>query len=168
MKRSLISLAHSVARSVHAPQLDDGGHPYLDHIARVVNGVAEFKSVDITVTALLHDVLEKSSRPFRILSFLEKNFPPNIFSAVLALTKLITDSSYEDHLRRIIETGRIPVIVKMAELYDNMQLERLYAVSGQREHSGLVTFDSKILQRHEQYRQAFAKLETVWLAKYAI
>jgi hypothetical protein len=84
-----------------------------------------------------------------------------VCAAVLALTRQ-PNSTYEQHLSRVLDAGRIAVAVKMAELEDNLNTARLTRLV-QSDRS----FDPAVLQRHEQYRNALTRLTNLWMHSYA-
>ena len=51
----LLERAIKLAEKYHEGQFDKGGHPYIEHPLRVMEGV---ESIDEKILAVLHDVLE--------------------------------------------------------------------------------------------------------------
>lgn len=123
--RSQLSKAAAIARAVHHEQRDDGGNDYLQHIASVVNIVAVAKSFEATLVACMHDVLEDCANDAWMLNWvMRQHFPNTVSKAVVALTRLHRET-YEQHIERVIVGGYIPVVVKLAELEDNLVEVRL-------------------------------------------
>ncbi|MCF5986356.1 HD domain-containing protein [Xanthomonas perforans] len=122
----LVDCARSLARLAHASQTDKAGLPYIDHVARVAEGVAANGHCRETVAAAwLHDVLE--DQPEHADSVLL--FPAAIVEAVDLLTrkKHVSIDSYYAGIRR----NRIALAVKAADIADNSSAERLALLSSE-------------------------------------
>ena len=118
-------LAFKVAKEAHDGQFDKCGVPYIMHLVRVANYTKS--SVDeINAIALLHDTLEDtylSISDLRAFGFSER-----IIDAVILLTKE-DEIKYFDYIRNIADSGNMDaIIVKLADLKDNSDPNRVWAV----------------------------------------
>jgi len=121
MKKSLneqVTMAVQLASRVHAEQVDKGGHPYILHPMRVATSC---RTLEATVAALLHDVLEDT--PTSAEDLLEMGFWPEIVEAVQALTKREGEDYFDFVLRA--KQNRIAREVKAQDIRDNMNLDRI-------------------------------------------
>lgn len=150
----LLALAERLARERHAGQVDKGGEDYWHHPQRVSAGCA---TTQAKITGWLHDLLEDTATTADEL--LALGFPPTIVRAV-ELDTHHSGESYMDYIRRIrsacdsadpatAEAGRIAREVKLNDLADNMNLDRLPVVT------------DRDLRRVERYREAGACSKTI-------
>lgn len=148
----LLVLAERLARERHAGQVDKGGEDYWRHPQRVSAGCA---TVQGKIAGWLHDLLEDTDTTADEL--LALGFPPTIVRAVELDTRR-SGEPYMDYIRRIrsacdsadpatSEAGRIAREVKLSDLADNMNLDRLPTVT------------DRDLRRVEKYREAQRILE---------
>ena len=130
----LLALAERLARERHTGQVDKGGETYWRHPQRVSAGCA---TPEGRITGWLHDLLEDTSTTADEL--LDLGFPPAIVRAV-ELDTHQDGESYMEYIRRILaacnspdpataEAGRIAREVKLSDLADNMNLDRLPAIT---------------------------------------
>lgn len=145
-------LARTLACRIHGPQTDDGGQPYLDHIVAVANFVAAWKDPILTLVAVLHDSIERAPDKGWVAKAIQKSMPNEVWLAMGPLTRIMGES-YDDHLARVLDGGKVPVLVKLAEITDNMRINRLNERA----------LESWALVRHERYREA-QHLLTTWLS----
>lgn len=138
---SLIDTALTLALKAHAGQRDKAGAAYIKHPLRVMNQLQDERE---QATALLHDVLEDSSLTSDDLR--QAGIPDEVIQAVELLTRDFGES-YEQYLERV-RANPIARAVKLADLNDNLRLERL----------GIVT--NADLDRLNKYLRAKAYLET--------
>jgi len=119
---STIEMAIQIAIDAHKGQVDKAGEPYILHPLRVmmnVSGEAE------KIVAVLHDVIEDSAVT---LADLERSgFSKEVCAAVGALTKA-EQEDYDAYLQRVRQNP-IAHRVKLADLTDNMDLQRLPELS---------------------------------------
>lgn len=109
--------AEEIARAAHAGQVDKGGHPYIEHPARVaarVRGHAQLEAI-----AWLHDVVEDTSVT---LAELSAEFSPEIVDAVDAMTKRPGESLAEYYRR--VRANPLALQVKRADIDDNTDPQR--------------------------------------------
>lgn len=117
--KALIAKAHRVAETAHDGQVDLGGEDYIEHPRRIAKN---FKG-DEKITALLHDVVEDSR--FTLDDLAREGFPRAVIDAVDAMTKRPEESQdYDAYIRRV-KRNPIARRVKMADLKDNMNLDRI-------------------------------------------
>jgi (p)ppGpp synthase/HD superfamily hydrolase len=74
--------ALELARRFHHGATDKAGRPYISHVQRVVDTVADS---DHKLTAALHDLLEDT--PLTSTDLLAAGCPPRVIAAVEALTR---------------------------------------------------------------------------------
>ncbi|WP_199628658.1 HD domain-containing protein [Rhizobium sp. OAE497] len=111
--------AIEVALKAHDGQTDKIGRPYFEHCQRVALLVPGDQARTV---AYLHDVVEKG-RGWSLSKLDEAGFPPEVVSAVDALTKR-PDEETAAFVRRAA-MNRLAVPVKQADLEDNLwQAER--------------------------------------------
>lgn len=101
----------------HDGQTDKGGEPYIWHPIRVA---LNFDKSALRAVALLHDVLEDTDATEEKLRGL---FGDSITDAVVALTKK-PDQDYQDFIRQCADNPDAR-LVKLADLTDNMDIDRL-------------------------------------------
>lgn len=127
---ALTALAERLARQRHAGQVDKAGAAYWLHPQRVSRGCA---SEEARIAGWLHDLIEDTDTTSEELRGM--GFPDAIVNAVLLDTRRPGDS-YMSYIRRIItachsddpataHAGRIAREVKMSDLRDNMNMDRL-------------------------------------------
>jgi len=119
-KTSNIENAIELALRAHKGQKDKAGAPYILHPLRIMLAMdtdAERQA------AVLHDVIEDGGVTPEMLR--SKGFSEDVCSAVVALTKT-PGESYNEYLCRVNENP-IARKVKMADLNDNMNLNRIKA-----------------------------------------
>ena len=124
-----------LALDTHTGQRDKAGQPYILHVMRVIIGVQD---PDARIVAALHDVVEDGDRTS--IGDIRDAFTPEIADAVQAITK-VKGEDYESYLHRV-KSNRLARMVKLADLADNMRLDRLPQVTAKDE------------ARLEKYRRA--------------
>jgi GTP diphosphokinase / guanosine-3',5'-bis(diphosphate) 3'-diphosphatase len=137
---NLLEKAILIATKAHAGQRDKGGQAYILHPLAVMSRVS---STDAKIVALLHDVIEDT--PVTIESLEKECFPSHIREAILAVTRE-EDETYEDFIERIAR-NRLAVEVKLADLEENMNLDRIPQVT------------TKDKERIVKYQQAYDRLK---------
>jgi len=139
---NLLKKAISLAQKYHKGQFDKGGLPYIEHPLRVMNGV---ESIDEKVVAVLHDVLEDCDVSKEEL--IEEGIPDYLVNKLEILCRE-KNEKYFDYIDRI-KADPITINVKLSDLKDNMNLERLKEVTW------------KDLKRLEKYKKAKEILEAL-------
>ncbi len=124
-----------ISFNAHKEQVDKSGMPYVYHPYRIAEQMEDEYS---TCVALLHDVVEDTNITLDDLK--NDGFPQEVLEAIALMTH--DDSTpYFDYIKRI-KTNPIATAVKLADLQDNSNYERLDKV------------EIKDLQRLEKYREA--------------
>ena len=133
--------AIALARRAHAGQFDKAGKDYIEHPLRVMENCTTDNS---KIAAVLHDVVEDSEVTLDDLR--QQNFAPQVVEAIALLTK--TDGiEYSNYIAQI-KNNAIAREVKMADLRDNMDLNRIAQPT------------EKDFKRLEKYRGALAALQS--------
>ena len=130
--KDLLEHAMITAAGAHMGQLDKGGQPYILHPIRVM---LQCGSTEERAAALLHDAAELAA----------EGFPREVLEAVVCLTR-VRDEDYAVYIERVCG-NRLAAAVKLADLTDNMDLNRL---------PGLTQRD---FQRLERYIRAKRRVE---------
>lgn len=130
-----------ISFNAHKEQVDKSGMPYVYHPYRIAEQMEDEYS---TCVALLHDVVEDSDITLEDLK--DKGFPQKVLEAVALMTHN-DKTPYFEYIKRI-KTNPIATAVKLADLQDNSNYERLDKV------------EIKDLQRLEKYREAKRILES--------
>jgi (p)ppGpp synthase/HD superfamily hydrolase len=131
--------AISIAAQAHKGQKDKAGAPYLLHPLRMM---LRMTSESAMMAAVLHDVVEDSDWTLEQLR--EKGFSAEVLEAVECLTHR-NEESYQEFIERV-QTNPIARQVKIADLEDNMNIQRINKIS------------PKDLQRMEKYHRAWCVL----------
>ncbi len=135
----MLETAIRIAVDAHRGQTDLSGQSYILHPLRVMLAM----STDAERAAgVLHDVVEDTDVTLEGLR--EAGIPEDVIVAVDCVTKR-KGETYDDYLDRIVGNP-IARRVKLADLDDNMRLNRL------------VTVTERDLKRFEKYRHAKARL----------
>ena len=124
-----------ISFNAHKEQIDKSGMPYVYHPYRIAE---QMEDEYTTCVALLHDVIEDTDITIDVLR--NEDFPQEVLDAVALMTH-DDDTPYFDYIKRI-KTNPIATAVKLADLQDNSNYERLDKV------------EIKDLQRLEKYREA--------------
>jgi len=123
----LVAWAKRIARRAHEGQVDRGGNPYIEHPFRVAQAV-RVEGPEAMAAALLHDVGEDASWALEHCRRL--GFPEPVMKLAEQLTKRRdekgSDEGYGRFIERIATSGsRTAIIIKLADIEDNLRLERL-------------------------------------------
>lgn len=128
-----------IAALAHRDQQDQAGAPYLLHPLRLL---LRMDSETAMMAAVLHDVVEDTDWTLEQLR--ESGFPEAVLAAVDCLTRRSSES-YDAFIDRVSQNP-IARQVKIADLEDNMTLQRLAQLS------------PKDLARLEKYHRAWRRL----------
>ncbi len=128
-----------ISFTAHKDQIDKSGMPYVYHPYRVAEQMNDENSI---CAALLHDVVEDTD--ITLDNLLDNGFPSEVVTPIKLLT-YTKDIPYLKYIERI-KTNPIAKAVKLADLRDNSNFERLEKV-------GL-----EDLRRNEKYREAIRML----------
>lgn len=118
-----LARANMLSLIVFKDKVDKAGEIYLRHLNKVAES---FKESDDKIVALLHDLVEGTTFTFEELE--ELNFSSNIITTLKLLTNDCKD--YDTYIKRIIKSDNILAKkVKIADLLDNMNINRLNKIS---------------------------------------
>ena len=131
--------AIGIATQTHQGQMDKGGEPYILHPLRLM---LRMKTEDEMIIAVLHDLLEDTTWTLEQLR--SEGFTDEVVSAVKFLTRR-HDESYDAFIERV-KTNSNAKQVKIADVEDNMNIQRISKLS------------SKDTHRLEKYHKAWRKL----------
>jgi (p)ppGpp synthase/HD superfamily hydrolase len=115
---STLTTAILLATKAHHGQVDKGGNPYILHPLRVM---LSMPTIAGKMVGVLHDVVEDT--PITIEDLREEGFSEEVTTAVYLLTKKAHLTKWENILR--VTGNKLAVDVKVADLEDNMNLDRL-------------------------------------------
>ena len=119
-----IDKAFKLAYFAHQNQKDKAGEDYIHHPIRVASN---FEDEDEIVTALLHDVIEDSDITYEALA--ENGINHKVIHALYALTKFKGETKRQNAERIVNSKSILAIKVKIADLTDNMDLNRLKEVN---------------------------------------
>lgn len=137
--------AIEIAASAHAGQSDKAGQPYILHPLRVMFRVT---GVHAQMAAVLHDVVEDTAVTLEQLK--QEGFPPEVLTAIEALTKRPGESRLEAAARA--SRHPLALAVKLADNAENMDLSRIAAPSEK---------DFARLREYEQVRELLLRANAV-------
>lgn len=138
--------AENIIKEAFADKTDKAGAPYTGHLFRVRESVkANGGDHELQCIALLHDLLEDCSE--WNIERLGKHFSVRVVEGVKALTKA-DNQPYSDYLAKLSDNSDA-VMVKLADLKDNMDLSRLR------------TPQKSDYQRVAKYKRAFKFLSSL-------
>lgn len=150
MDRSEIDKCYQIMRRAHYGQKDKAGADYIlhpmtvaDNVYRFFNYLSEDEYIISICCAYLHDVIEDTN--YTLQKLLQEGVPFEIASRVQILTRG-EGESYMNFIRRCGD-NKITRIVKMCDLYHNMDLTRLDKIT------------DEDLQRVKKYHKAYKYLE---------
>lgn len=119
--------ALQLALTVHRGQTDRTGRPYILHVLRVLANLDVSVSDSARFVAILHDVVEDGDGDPTLDDLRRLGYPEDVLAAVDALTRR-DEEAWDDYLARV-ETVPLAVTVKLADLRDNMTIQRLPTVT---------------------------------------
>ena len=115
----MLEKAIELALKYHKGQIKNGtGEEFILHVLRVM---IKMDSEDEKISAVLHDMIEKSNCTLDILK--EQGFSNKIINTVDALSKR-KGEDYSDYIKRV-KKDPIAVKVKIADLEDNMDIRNI-------------------------------------------
>lgn len=145
----MLERAILAAARAHMGQWDKGGQPYILHPLRVMLGCGCEEEKTVTV---LHDTLEDT--PLTAADLAAEGFPPEVVEAVLCLTRG-EGEDYVAYIERVCG-NRLAARVKLADLADNMDLNRL---------PGLGERDFRRLERYIRAKRRVEQALAEWNGK---
>lgn len=118
----IVNEAKEIACQSHAGQTDKAGYPYIEHVARVAEQVSCCPKVgpEGEAVAWLHDVAEDHPE---YESYIFNQMPEIVSWGVTLLNRnrAQTEAAYY----REIRGNTISLVVKLADIHDNMDAKRL-------------------------------------------
>jgi len=115
---SMLNKAIEIANRAHAGQVDKAGAPYILHPLRVM--MTRSKEIE-RICAVMHDVVEDSN--ITLDEIRVEGFSEDVITVLDCLTKRAGES-YDDFIDRIL-VNETACHVKLADLYDNMDISRI-------------------------------------------
>lgn len=114
-------------RVLQPTQLDKGRVPIIHHVLDVARCVE--LNEDATVVAMLHDTVEDAPNRAATALKIRSLFGSEVADRVLLLARS-SGESYDDYITRILASGDPIVLqVKIADIYDNLRIDRLLLAS---------------------------------------
>lgn len=121
IKLMTLESAISIAAIAHRGQKDLGGKPYILHPLRVMG---QMDTEEEMIAAVLHDIVEDT--PWTIEGLRRANVPVFAVNAIDSLTRRKDQGEvYVEYINRIARGNLIARKVKIADLRDNLDLNRL-------------------------------------------
>ncbi|MCU1136822.1 phosphohydrolase [Stenotrophomonas maltophilia] len=117
IEHEVVARARRIAERAHANQVDQAGQPYIEHVRRVAEAVADDPAA--CALAWLHDV--KEDHP-EFSAEIDANFAPEFVAWINLLTR--KDSNVEAYYAALIAQP-LPLRVKKADVDDNCNEGRL-------------------------------------------
>ena len=117
-----LSLAITLATNAHDGQIDKAGFPYIAHPFRVMQSL-HFQGYDedMLVAAILHDTVEDTAMT---LDIIETHFGQGVRNLVDAVTRRDSETTYTQFIDRVKLSGSRAIILKLADMDDNMDPRR--------------------------------------------
>lgn len=146
---SLLAKAISWAAQCFEHTTDKGGHPYILHCIRVMEGL-HTTDEELKIIAILHDVIEDvfTENPQKGLSILrEKGFSERVIDALDLLTHR-KGVPYDDYIKGI-SFNPDATLVKLSDLKDNSDITRLKGLT------------KKDFDKMEKYHRSYTYLSKI-------
>lgn len=109
-----LKLAEKIAREAHRDQYRKDGSPYIEHVEKVVNQLAE--NNDAKIAAWLHDVLEDTDMTRNELK--QAGISESVVDVVELLTKR-REQNYNEYIEQV-KTSDLAIKVKKADIIANL------------------------------------------------
>lgn len=119
-----VEAAIALALRAHQGQTDRAGQPYILHPLRLMQ---QMKTPTEQIVAVLHDVVEDSA--VTLADLRADGYDETVLAALDCLTHR-SDEPYDDYIERI-RHNPLACRVKLADLADNMTLQRLDTITAQ-------------------------------------
>ena len=142
--RQGVKNAYNLANKYFKDKVDKGGNPYMIHLTMVASYC---NSENAIIVGLLHDILEDT---YCSIFELRRIISDNLINSIQTLTRR-DNEKYKSYIQRIIDSKDIIAIeVKMHDLKDNMNLNRLKEIK------------QSDIDRYNKYKHAYNRLATEW------
>ncbi len=130
-----------IAAQAHAGQLDKAGKAYILHPIRVM---LSGRNEEEMICGILHDVIEDT--PVSIAMLRQEGFSEQVLAALDAISRR-EGETYTDFIERIAD-NRLATIVKLNDLHDNMNRDRLkeYKEADEKRHAKYVRAQARLHQ----------------------
>ena len=115
--QELLQKAISIAHNSHKNQYNVNGEPYILHPMRIM---LKTKNEEQMITAVLHDVVEKSDVELDHLEI--EGFNKDIVAAVDALSRK-NDELYDSYISRVLK-NKLAIKIKVIDLMDNIKIHK--------------------------------------------
>ncbi len=122
---------------------DKSGEPYILHCLQVMTNVKKYNDIELSIAAVLHDIVEDTDVTFDDLE--ELGYSPRVIKIIKHVTREY-DISYDDEISRICN-DQDSIKVKMADLEHNTSILRLKGIR------------QKDLERIQKYHRAYFILQ---------
>lgn len=143
----MLGKAIALTAEMFKNRTDKGGHPYILHCLRVMDGVGKDADEDLKIIAILHDVVEDIFENNIEVGFRELSLVGFSERVITALRLLTHDRKvpYDEYIKQLSfnEDARR---VKLADLRDNSDITRLKGLR------------KKDFERLEKYHKAYVYL----------
>ncbi len=158
------SKAQDIAAIMHAGQTCQVGEPYIKHPAAVARNVETVPGYELLTpqqqqhakqAAWLHDTCEDTSLTIEDLQ--KAGFHPEVITAIVAVTKQKNEPNV-DYYQRVLNAGRIAVVVKLADLAHNTNQERRMNLPGSPHNPVSNPKDDKYTRLGKKYYVAYVSL----------
>lgn len=138
--QQMLNTAFKIAAIAHDGQFDKAGKPYLTHILRVYQNLNS-NDEGLNCIAALHDTIEDTKLTYQELR--DAGMTERVINGVRLLTK-VPGQTADEYLEGIL-SSRDAMLVKKADLTDNMDIKRLKGVSDK----DMARMNKYILMYHE-------------------
>lgn len=123
----MLEKAIAIAVEAHRGQIDKAGKPYILHPMRVM---LAGKTENEMICGILHDIIEDT--PVSIEMLAEEGFSDTILTALRLLTH-DRSTPYQEYIEAITQNP-LAIQVKLYDLHDNLNRERLGILTLEDEH----------------------------------
>ena len=135
--------AIAIAANAFVGKYDKAGQPYILHCLAVMNGVKRWNNEELSIGAVLHDLVEDTNWTF---DQLEQEGASKRVIKMLRLVTRTAGKSYEDEINEIC-TDFDAIRIKMSDLEHNSDITRLKGIR------------DKDLERMVKYNKAYHQLQ---------
>jgi GTP pyrophosphokinase len=136
LEESLLAQAIETAMDWHGDQTDRCGAPFVGHPLRALGYLVASYGVpdEVHAACVLHDIVEDTDFT---LEQVESMFGPEVGRLVAAVTRDPDLESYNDYIERVAAAGPYAIMIKIADMTDNMDPRRIDA-EHQRWHESMM------------------------------
>lgn len=138
-----LDLAIAIVANAFIGKFDKAGKPYILHCLAVMNGVKRWNNEELSIGAVLHDLIEDTDWTFDQL--IEHGASPRVIKMLRLVTRE-PGRSYEEEIEDIC-TDFDATRIKMSDLEHNSDITRLKGIR------------DKDLERIVKYNKAYHRLQ---------